>query len=954
MSSTLPTVLSDIGWDTRYAIPELNAENKLLLEEVCKAEKKLMDLDNKVQKTQEKKQSMTEYLKSAKQELEYTEALLRAKEREVELEKHLTAVAERESGRLTQQAAKIQKELRSLKEKKEAIEKNIFKAKEKLEEFKYQMNWDQQTLDAFLEESTRKEEDTMAIIKYAQQDEHRIKSLTLAIEKKSLEANEKRKALEKEMTETTSAQMGLDKTTENLQQVHLETQQLIHQWGNSIKQMKRQDSEMQQCALQLAQANQRIRENTAAVSESKHLLDIQKNNNKEIERKLAAAKTQSAKLRQDLKEQETNFIRLQDELNSYKHTLNRSSSDVKALMSVISKKKKNLQDNNEKLKEARAYNSALEEKLKVVTQTALSEEERAAQMEQFLKETEQVIKELDVLQQNLTGELLRHRQQLQLVKAKEKEFIMQVSRSKATISGLQNQLSKLEKELMKQQQTMKNQDTEIMRLNIKLAQLQGDIHSEERQMLDTKIAELHNDLEEKKKTDKMLSNALKECEDGIRCLRREMEKSEAQKNNLNDEVKKLEFLCEGNEKELKRVSLRKQDNMVEQKITLIGVKRVRDLLYSKADTVLSLEKRKLELQKAMKERENEIRAYIKMLSQQLKTTEQEKQRLSAELHEKLTRIDKMKSRFEVMILQMAPPEGEEEKSQAYYITKAAQEKEELKQKGDDLDAKVRKMELETKALENTILLFNSGLSSFRSSLCKVKESTPEYQEKLKLEEQLRAAEEMLKYKKQQVQDLQQDLQDMNCTLEALLQEEQAEKEKLRHKQTLTSKLNKDIASLQEKIARATKQCSKQTKEIRSAKNTKTETLEEQDIKLKELKEFNKNINKMLNEAMEHDSELRSVLEKYLLQADLHLPSPSSTASSQRSSRTNSSRSSASLRSPLSSAGSSPKGSGLSSPQLKTINLDLDLTGAFPPLIPSRASTSASSSSGSSSSRKSKH
>lgn len=34
MSSVLNTVLSEMGWDERFAIPEANAENKALIEEV--------------------------------------------------------------------------------------------------------------------------------------------------------------------------------------------------------------------------------------------------------------------------------------------------------------------------------------------------------------------------------------------------------------------------------------------------------------------------------------------------------------------------------------------------------------------------------------------------------------------------------------------------------------------------------------------------------------------------------------------------------------------------------------------------------------------------------------------------------------------------------------------------------------------------------------------------------
>ncbi|XP_058250388.1 coiled-coil domain-containing protein 39-like [Hemibagrus wyckioides] len=257
------------------------------IHQIQRKQKDRANVENRVSKLKDRISAMTEHTTNVQQERIHSQALCRAVEKQTESGLHFKALSDREKGRLRQEISQQQSELKSLRERKNSKENNIFKATQKIEVLKGQVNMDQQTLDAWLEESARKDEDIMTIVKYAHQDESRIRELTLNIDKQTLEANRKRKALENEATETIMAQVAVEKTAELVQQANVERQELITQWENSIKQMRKKDQDLQQCALLQVETKQMIRERKALLNEKQNFLAYEVDNNKDCEKKIA-------------------------------------------------------------------------------------------------------------------------------------------------------------------------------------------------------------------------------------------------------------------------------------------------------------------------------------------------------------------------------------------------------------------------------------------------------------------------------------------------------------------------------------------------------------------------------------------------------------------------------------------------------------------------------------------
>uniref|UniRef100_A0A2K6M075 Coiled-coil domain-containing protein 39 n=1 Tax=Rhinopithecus bieti TaxID=61621 RepID=A0A2K6M075_RHIBE len=847
--------LAELHWEDGFAIPVANEENKILEDQLSKLKDERASLQDELREYEERINSMTSHFKNVKQELSITQSLCKARERETESEEHFKAIAQRELERVKDEIQRLENEMASILEKKSDKENGIFKATQKLDGLKCQMNWDQQALEAWLEESARKDSDALTLQKYAQQDDNKIRALTLQLERLTLECNKKRKILDNELTETISAQLELDKAAQDFRKIHNERQELIKQWENTIEQMQKRDGDIDNCALELARIKQETREKEKLVKEKIKFLENEIGNNTEYEKRISVADRKLLKGRTAYQDHETSRIQLKGELDSLKATVNRTSSDLEALRKNISKIKKDIHEETARLQKTKNHNEIIQTKLKEITEKTMSVEEKATNLEDMLKEEEKDVKEVDVQLNLIKNVLFKKAQELQTETMKEKAVLSEIEGTRSSLKHLNHQLQKLDFETLKQQEIMYSQDFHIQQVERRMSR---------------KIVELKKSLEEKKSTCGLLETQIKKLHNDLYFIKKS-------KQSLMTKINELNLFIDRSEKELDKAKAFKQDLMIEDSLLKLEVKRTREMLHSKAEEVLSLEKRKQQLYTAMEERTEEIKVHKTMLASQIRYVDQERENISTEFHERLSKIEKLKNRYEILTVVMLPPEGEEEKTQAYYVIKAAQEKEELQREGDCLDAKINKAEKEIYALENTLQVLNSCNNNYKQSFKKVTPST-----KIQLEEQKRAVDEKYRYKQRQIRELQEDIQSMENTLNVIEHLANNVKEKLSEKQAYSFQLSKETEEQKPKLERVTKQCAKLTKEIRLLKDTKDETLEEQDIRLREVKQFHKVIDEMLVDIIEENAEIRIILQTYFQQSGLELPTASIKGSRQSS------------------------------------------------------------------------
>eukprot|EP00826_Nyctotherus_ovalis_P057646 TRINITY_DN7890_c0_g1_i13.p1 TRINITY_DN7890_c0_g1~~TRINITY_DN7890_c0_g1_i13.p1 ORF type:complete len:288 (+),score=146.43 TRINITY_DN7890_c0_g1_i13:125-988(+) len=238
----------------------------------------------------------------------------------------------------------------------------------------------------------------------------------------------------------------------------------------------------------------------------------------------------------------------------------------------------------------------------------------------------------------------------------------------------------------------------------------------------------------------------------------------------------------------------------------LEIKKRAEIVSAAANHAIGEDNKKAQLEMSLEEREKEISVHKDILSAEFKAAEEERHKVAVEYQDRMNKVKTLKIRYESLVeknkMQFKDDEAGEH-SQAHYIIKAAQEKEELQRFGDELDGKINKCQKELQALENTLKHLKKRNSNVREKFT-AGVGRADAEKKEVLEEQCRVASETLFKKRRELQRAQKECEDLMKKMMRVEERKQDTDKQMEDSEYQDEKMSKELAELQQKLDRAAK------------------------------------------------------------------------------------------------------------------------------------------------------
>jgi chromosome segregation ATPase len=387
-------------------------------------------------------------------------------------------------------------------------------------------------------------------------------------------------------------------------------------------------------------------------------------------------------------------------------------------------------------------------KIEIATSNTVKAEAKAKAAEEELLQREKAYNNELSRCKVLKEKSLKEHQMVHELKLEESRLHSEISGNRSIARNLESQLNQLDREAARQQELLYNAEFQIQQIERKISRGLGERSDEEKANLRKQIEVNEVLLEQAKERRKLLNQQTRKLQMELAAVRMKREELIARQGKLKESLGEKELENKMTEEAIRKDTRSMEEISVANDLLLLEVRRLKDLLSAKSDAVFSLENRKQQLLLSMEERKQEISVHRDLLKAELRALNEDRHNITTELNNRRANVERLRSRFE------AVARGDDEKhSQAYYIIKAAQKREELQRTGDQLDQDVRKAEREIRALQITLEHLNVRNTAYRESFQKVDLKGEDADILKQLEERTKLNKDALFRKKKELQRL---------------------------------------------------------------------------------------------------------------------------------------------------------------------------------------------------------
>ena len=740
--------------ETEGDFPEYaNDHNKELHRVILLRKREIKEMIAKVDDVRERYQVMEEHYKNIKVEIKHSENLKDAKCTEIESENHFNILLNRQIGKISDEKSDQDAKIGNLREKLNDSQHKIFENNQKIEKTRLEINWNQEEMDQWLFAAKQKQEDGLALERYQRADDCKIKEINLNIEKLTSSKAKLEAELEREVTETQALQIQLNKMSEEFQKENEDRHRLFEHWDSIIKHIAVKNQVQIETTHKMADLQlKNTRSQTLIAEKRKYLKREQAESNQKqdeisrIERGIFTKKGKEKSLKATERDNKAALKILQSRLSAFSSELDKKKKLIIALGNDLTLKQKRLSlvENNFHKENKLFLNGKLTEKgLEKMTEDC---ENKLLKQE---KEFNEFLKTMGVKKH----EFYQVQKELFKLKQSQSTLVAETAGLVTKIKNMAGHSNRLYSDIQKQQELLYNAEYQIQLLERKVARAQGEKTIEETDFL---IEKIKNSKDEHSKVGQKYQStlaAMKQLGDEHRALDKKIKALEEEEKKYTVLIEKINLENDMTLAELSNIVTKKEDILVQNNIMKLEIQKLQDKVVLNHSNILDLENRKNQLEMSMSQRDKEVNLHQSVLQTELKLAEQERHKTAVELAERKNKVKNLQIKYQSLIQSKQGSVDVFEHSQAYYIIKAAQEREELERKDDEFKAQISKSEFEQKALLNTLDHLKGRNAKFRELQLNKNATQGDFDLKKNLQDQFHSIGSKLVEKKNEFESL---------------------------------------------------------------------------------------------------------------------------------------------------------------------------------------------------------